>query len=317
MEEPTYHGKPIASITSLSAALDVPEDILLKFSNTADEYYKQNTPEIKANGKKRITYRVDESLKAIQDKIKVRIFQKMTFPSYLQGSIRDIENPRDYVTDAKIHSGHRVIISEDVSDFFPSIKYDMVFKMWMYVFKFPEEVSMVLTKLTTYKGCCPQGGKTSSYIANLIFWHNEPKLHEFLKRQDITYSRYVDDITISFDKFVSNSELNKIISKAYGMMIKAGVRPNRSKHTIKSKKLNTQVHNLNVDNAYPTITKAKRNNIRMNVFNCLKLAKQHRRHTEDYRKLYQSTMTKIGQLGRLHPALSAKYKNQLIEYKPT
>lgn len=317
MKESKYHGNPIASISSLSAALDVPEDILLKFSNTADDYYKQNTPEIKSNGKERITYRVDDSLKAIQDKIKVRIFQQMTFPLYLQGSIRDIKNPRDYISDAKIHTGKRIIISEDVSDFFPSIKYNMVLRMWMYIFKFPEDISIILTKLTTYRGFCPQGSKTSSYIANLIFWNNEPTLYQYLKNQDITYSRYVDDITISFDRYVNKEELSKIISKAYGMMIKAGVKPNRSKHTIKSKKSNTQVHNLNVNNLSPTITKKKRNNLRMSIFNCVKLAKKHKRHTEEYRKIYQSTITKIGQLGRLHPHQSAKLKNQLIQYKPT
>lgn len=132
MNSAFYNGKPIASVVALSAALNVPEDILIDMSLNANKYYKKNPPQIKSNGKERIHYSVGESLKAIHQKIKVVLFQNVTYPEYLQGSIRDTNKPRDYISDARIHSGKRMLISEDVSDFFPSIKYDQVLKLWMY-----------------------------------------------------------------------------------------------------------------------------------------------------------------------------------------
>ncbi len=35
-----------------------------------------------------------------------------------------------------------------------------------------------------------------------------------------------------------------------------------------------------------------------------------------YKKMYRSTITRIGQLGRLHPNQSQKLKNKLAPYKP-
>ncbi len=316
MNSAFYNGKPIASIAALSAALNVPEDILIDMSLNANKYYIKNPPQIKSNGKERITYRVDESLKAIHQKIKVILFQKVTYPEYLQGSIRDIKKPRDYISDARMHSGKRMLISEDVSDFFPSIKYDQVLKLWMYFFNFPKEIAATLTDLTTYRGFLPQGSKTSSYVANLIFWQYEPALYNKLKAQGITYSRYVDDTTLSFDRYVSNKELGKIISSIFGMMCHLNIKPNREKQDIKSRKNNTTVHNLNVTKESPTIPKKKKNNLRMAVFNCIKYSGIHGRKSEAYKKMYRSTITRIGQLGRLHPNQSQKLKNKLALYKP-
>lgn len=316
MNSAFYNGKPIASIAALSAALNVPEGILIDMSHNANKYYKKNPPQIKSNGKERITYRVDESLKAIHQKIKVALFQNVTYPKYLQGSIRDIKKPRDYISDARMHSGKRMLISEDVSDFFPSIKYDQVLKLWMYFFNFPKEIATTLTDLTTYKGFLSQGSKTSSYVANLIFWQYEPALYNKLKTQGITYSRYVDDTTLSFDRYVSNKELGKIISSIFGMMCHLNIKPNREKQDIKSRKNNTTVHNLNVTKESPTIPKKKKNNLRMAVFNCIKYSGIHGRKSEAYKKMYRSTVTRIGQLGRLHPNQSQKLKNKLAPYKP-
>ncbi len=316
MDDLFYKNKSISSIRSLSAALGVPEEVLTYFQTNSKKYYRQNTPEVKENGKIRITYRVDDSLKAIHDKIKKNILQNVYYPEYIQGSIRSPESPRDYMSDAKIHSGRRVVVSEDVSDFFPSIKYDQVFKMWKYFFNFPDAVSKILTDLTTYNNFIPQGSKTSSYIANLIFWQHEPAIVKELNEKEILYSRYVDDITLSFDRYVPDDELRKIISKIFGMMLKTGIKPNREKQEIKSRKNNTTVHNLNVTTSFPTFSRKKRNNIRLAVFNCKKAYRKREVDFLTYKKMYQSARTKVGQLGRLHPEQAKRLKLELIDCKP-
>ena len=50
---------------SLAKALDIPEDALLEMASNADKYYFQNKAITKPNGKKRITYSVNDPLKTL------------------------------------------------------------------------------------------------------------------------------------------------------------------------------------------------------------------------------------------------------------
>ena len=100
------------------------------------------------------------------------------------------------------------------------------------------------------------------------------------------------------------------------MMCHLNIKPNREKQDIKSRKNNTTVHNLNVTKRSPTIPKKKKKNLRMAVFNCIKHSGLYGRKSETYKKIYRSTITRIGQLGRLHPNQSQKLKDKLAPYKP-
>jgi len=314
---PYYKKRSISSVKSLSLALEVPEEVLIKMAENADQLYSQNTPIIKPNGDKRFTYSVKPQLKSIHEKIKTNIFHNVYYPSYLQGAIKSDETSRDYIYDALIHSHNTYFISEDISNFFPSITYGQVYDMWLYLFKFSNSVSKLLAKLTTYDGLVPQGSKTSSYIANLIFWRQEGDLVSKLKNNGITYTRFVDDITVSSKKFISDKEKTDIITGLYRMMHSIGVKPNRKKHFIGSSKKRVQIHNINVDGKAPSFGKNKLNEIRVSVYNCIKFAHKNGAAGSEYLKQYTSTMSKLGQMGRLHPNKSAKYKSELSKYKPT
>lgn len=51
---------------------------------------------------------------------------RVSFPKYLTGSLKG----RDYITNAQLHSGARVLICEDVTKFFPSVSTEKVFDIW-------------------------------------------------------------------------------------------------------------------------------------------------------------------------------------------
>ena len=124
---------------------------------------------------------------------------------------------------------------------------------------------MVLTQLTTYKKAVPQGASTSSYISNLIFWDKEPQLESQLRQQGFLYSRYVDDITISADKFVDKQKQKFVITtQVYGMLRSIDVKPNRSKtkRGVQTRTGKMIVHNLNIHNSGRTNsyqTKSRKN----------------------------------------------------------
>ena len=57
-----------------------------------------------------------------------------------------------------------------------------------------------LASLTCYKGVLPQGAPTSPYLANLVLRDMDKKLMELCGKEEITYTRYADDMSFSSNK---------------------------------------------------------------------------------------------------------------------
>ncbi len=254
-----YSHKPISSLASLAALLSIPQKELCNISKSPDQFYKlSKNPKLFENGKQRIAYIVREPLLTIQSRITERILNNVQFPTYLQGGIKS----RDYVNNAKLHCGARIVITEDIKNFFPTIEFEQVKRMWHYFFKFKPEIADLLTRLTTYEGFVPQGTKTSTYIANIVFWDLEPQLVETLRSKGIAYSRFVDDVTISSKKRLSSSEIGGIKNEIYSMFRKKGLKPNLNKSKVITKGKAMMVNGLNINSGKPTMPKKKRADIR-------------------------------------------------------
>jgi hypothetical protein len=226
MKQLVYKNEPLGSLNSLARALGLQASKLIEVAESVQKFYSPNRPEIKSNGKIRQTYSVKDPLHKIQRKIIDEIISGVDFPDYLQGSIKDPDNPRDYIQNASLHAGRKVTLKEDISSFFPSIQEKLVLRVWKYFFKFPNDVAEILTKLTTYNGAILEGAPTSSAVANLVFWDREPNLEYELRLKGYVYSRYVDDISVSFTTQIEKKELQKITSKIYKMFNSYGLRPN-------------------------------------------------------------------------------------------
>lgn len=307
MNHPCFKGKPISSISALARTLCVSEQHLVWVAHHANQFYRPLAPKTKPDGTKRQIYDPAKPLKDVQRRINRYIFSRVSFPLYLQGGIRDQRNPRSCKANATIHSGAHLVINEDISGFFPSIKEQQVGKMWQHFFCFPPGISLFLTRLTTHKGHLPQGSPTSSYIANLIFWEHEPAVVQRLAENHFSYSRYIDDVTISSRKHQSNAEKTYSIQSIIRMCKSKGCRINRRKHRIESAGNSMQVNNL-VVNSGVSVPKAERARIRAAVQECEKYSAQDRA-TQEYQKLYKRTR---GRVIRLHQYNHQKGHNLLL-----
>lgn len=316
MIKPSYASKSISSIEALSKSLGSSPEALKKIIIEKQEMVLPNAPKLKADGTVRQTYRVSPQLKKVQRRIVDSIFYRVKFPSYLQGSIRSDTGTRDSIENARLHAGQRIIISEDISNFFPSISAETVHEMWQFFFNFHPEVAKYLTDLCTLDGYLYQGASTSSYIANLAFWDIEPKLVDDLARRGYKYSRYVDDVTISTNQTVGNSEKQNVISMVYGLFLRKGCKPNRSKHKSYTQRKPALVHNLNTNSGRPTINKPERARVRAAVSEC---SKRHltERGSEEYLQLFNSTRGRVDRIKRLHPKEGQALLSRLLELKPT
>lgn len=310
-----YNHSPISSVKSLVKALGVTEIQLKKTLSCVEKCYAANKPDIKPNGKIRQTYTVSPLLKHIQSRIVSNIFYSVNYPIYLQGSIRDREQPRNCVNNAALHSGAMTLISEDISNFFPSISSEHVYSMWKHLFCFTHEISEILTSLTTYKNFVPQGSPTSSYVANLIFWQGEENLEKKLAEKGYIYSRYVDDISISAKKILNNQEKSEAIKEALFLFKRYGVNVNREKHKISSKKSRMTVNNLNVNSNRATINKRERKNIRLAVYQCQREFNVDP-SSEEYLSLYRQTMGRAQRVKSMHQSEGEKHILALKKIKP-
>jgi RNA-directed DNA polymerase len=132
------------------------------------------------------------ALKKIQENINKKILNSIFLPEHIQGGVKG----KDNISNAHLHKGNKYFLTTDLKDFFPSISYKSVYKMFINN-GFSADVSSILTKLTTYRHCIPQGIPTSTYIANLVAIKLDEDLLNFCKKNGIKYTRFVDDLTFS------------------------------------------------------------------------------------------------------------------------
>lgn len=152
-----------------------------------------------------------KKLKRIQKLIYLKVIKKITLLDCVYGGIKG----RSHIINAKKHLGKKYRFTTDIKRFYPSIDNDMVYKSFVNL-NFSHDVSRLLTLLTTYKWCLPQGTPTSLGVANLVFMPIDEEINKYCESNNIFYTRYVDDLTFSasFDFKKNTFEILKIIEKS-------------------------------------------------------------------------------------------------------
>ncbi|HGF4967074.1 TPA: reverse transcriptase family protein [Vibrio parahaemolyticus] len=315
MDKPYYPHDAIASVEKLALTLGIHPNRLLSIADKADESYT----EYELVDKDRTVFEPKYELKKIQKRINSRIFELVEFPLYLQGGIR-ANVKRDYVENAKIHANATTLISLDIKKFYTNIKADKVSAIYKYFFKFPDEVVDILTKLTTYKGKVPQGGCTSSYLANLVFFNSEYRLVSAFRGKGISYSRLLDDVTLSSASNLDSSDCTEAIRKVVGMFTAHDLKLNSKKTKIEYRgkaAKGFEVTGLWVEHKKPKLRRKERRYVRQLVYNC-ELKYESDKTTPEYHELWNKTSGKVAKLTRLEhsqaKALRKRLRNVLPEY---
>lgn len=310
---------PIANISSLAKLLDTTVKDLEYILANKEKYWCPGKKILKPNGEVRETHNARPHLKAIHQKILDRLLKKVFYPVYMQGGVEDLLNPRSCRTHAAFHCGKSVVISEDIKSFFPNSDYENIRSIWQGFFRMKPDIADILTQLTTYQNELPQGWKTSGYLAQLVFYDKEPLLVKTLADQQITYSRYVDDITISSSRPLTKNQKTNSISKICTMLYSKGHLLNRSKQEIFCPSVNgtgRTITGFTVASRKPTIHKDKRRKIRAAIHQ-LSLRFDTEKNLAGYNRDWQSLNSKIGQLKSTHPSLWRKNRQKMAAIKPT
>lgn len=199
--------------------------------------------------KKRVIRPSKKRLNFIQSKIKDRILSKIELPSNVHGGVKKKSN----ITNAKPHQGNKYVFVTDLKDFYPSVKSKKIHDLFIEL-GYNKQFAFYITKLTTWKGELPQGTPTSTHISNIFFLKTDYELIKICEKNNITYTRYVDDLTFS-----SPENFQHLIPTLLSVVKKSGLKISYRKTDYQGKQTITGIRVLlyKIDAPKKIIEKAK------------------------------------------------------------
>lgn len=125
---------------------------------------------------------------------------------------------------ASVHCGKKYLLKMDLTDFFSSIRFDMIYSKVFNTNYFPSQIGVMLTTLVCKDDVLPQGAPTSPAISNIIMASFDKLIGEWCSKRKISYSRYCDDLTFSGDV-----PLYGVFRKAKSLLEEMGFEVNENK----------------------------------------------------------------------------------------
>lgn len=318
--KPKYLARRISSIQALAKALDSTPEELERLASSSQKLYRLKDRIQKPDGSERFVYNVSYPLKQLMKKINQKILKNCFYPSYLTGSLPSKRFGLDedwqsdeasYLQNARRHAGRGTVIRIDATNFFPSVSSGLVYSIWRELLGFNEEVSELLTRLTTLDGNLAQGAPTSSYLANLALWRSERYIVQQLEQDDILYTRYVDDIVISSQTKLSTTEKDRHIRAAQKVLLSCGLKIKTRKTEIMDSNVRQTVHNTVVNSGRPTAGKARKSLMRAMVHRFKQACTDPGQDKDSLYKQYESLNGKLREFTKLNPRNGQKLQEEL------
>ncbi len=230
---------------------------IYRISNNPQNFYRREKIYQK-NGKVRNVDVPSQGLKIIQRIILKRILENIPVHNcaraYIKGcSLRD---------NAGVHCGRKCIVKLDIKKFFEHIDEKSVYLIFRRL-SYPPVVCRMLAKLCCFKGRLPTGAPTSPYLSNLFMKKFDREMSLFCENKNISYTRYSDDITFSFDSF-DKTRLIRVTRNFLGLYAN-GLPLNQEKIFVITSNKKQKVTGL-VVNEKPSVDKELRRNIRRAVY---------------------------------------------------
>jgi RNA-directed DNA polymerase len=209
MEAPHYDASRIASegieivfnigkTAGLCRMIDVDERILMEtlddFDTNPDAIVRELTLwPADPTKKPRDIIAIRGQWRRIQRRLYSQLLLPRLIPSKVShGGVKE----RDPTTNAKAHLGNQYAYVTDVSGFYPSISIRRVNSFFLDQRCSPK-VASVLTRLCTYDYHLAIGLITSPILANEMFKSIDLHIARACRKMKLTYTRFVDDLTIS------------------------------------------------------------------------------------------------------------------------
>jgi RNA-directed DNA polymerase len=235
----------LSTLNDLSALLEVPSVELLRIARQIEKFYRKKV-EAKSNGGERVYFIPNSELKKVQRCIHRKFLRRLP----VHEGIHSYRKKRDTITNASVHVGNPILLKLDIKNFFPSIRPNRVYEIYLKNGCSPL-VSSLLTTLTTFQDQLPQGPPTSPGIANQVLEPLAKRMSGVCVRHGLALSIYGDDICVSGSRRAVQVEgLLERIVESEGFILnleKRVVRQLGEKKTVTGISVNEK---LNIDKDY-------------------------------------------------------------------
>lgn len=216
-------------------------------------YHRVEIP--KRRGGQRVLHIPDEPTKQLQRRILRRLLSRARCHRCAVG----FERGRSIVDAARPHVGKDVVLRIDIAEFFPSTTSERV-RDWFRRSGWDDAAAEFLTRCVTHEGALPQGAPTSPRISNLVNARLDGAFFHLALRFGGHYTRYADDITLSFDG-VSGRRVRAVLQISRRILKRFGYRMQGRKTRILRKHQRQDVLGLTV-NAQVAVSRRMRRRLR-------------------------------------------------------
>jgi hypothetical protein len=141
-----------------------------------------------------------KELKGVQTDLK-NVLTKIYKPN---PCVHGFTKKKSILTNAKEHLNKKYVLNIDIENFYDSIHFGMVRGMFMAEpYNLPNIVATLFTKVACFNNSLATGSPCSPIISNMVTDYLDKRIIKYINNinnKDITYTRYADDITISFNE---------------------------------------------------------------------------------------------------------------------
>jgi hypothetical protein len=191
----------IPTLQILGYRLGLSPELIIATSRLAGRYYDpfdflRDPPPFPKNPVQIKKRKIDKSIlvvKEIQRRINRRLLRDLQLPSHICGGVKK-KSLLDNITP---HLNASVIVTLDIRNFFRQISPFQVYRVWNELLGCAPQVAAVLTRLTTFENHLPQGGPTSSALANLVLLSLDQPIRNYCQANSILYTTWIDDLAFS------------------------------------------------------------------------------------------------------------------------
>jgi retron-type reverse transcriptase len=120
-------------------------------------------------------------------------FEKIYVP---RNSVHGFTKGRSVMSNAAVHQKRPFLLNIDLKNYFETITFKRV-RGLLQSLGVSLEVANVISRLTVTNNRLPQGAPTSPILANMVSFSLDVELHNFAKKNNMRYTRYADDISLS------------------------------------------------------------------------------------------------------------------------
>ena len=202
----------ISTLSELAEILDFPIRSLIEATKKGYRSYQ-----VQGKTKKRLIEEPNAILKLLLKDLKEILFEMFDCPEYN----KCWAGGNNYLN-AQAHTGQHAYVTTDISSFFTNSRACYVRKFFKEKSKISGEALDILVQMCTFRGHIPTGAPTSSILAFLSHKGLFDEIAQNMDKKGITFTLYVDDITLSAKHGITGDEIKfiKSVLKRHKLEIK-------------------------------------------------------------------------------------------------